>query len=317
MNESSPSRISQDAFSEIVKAMSIDMPLIMHGSGDASKVDPETVQLLSELTANYISNLVGAALDSQEILNDGQRPPLPPPPLAKDHRTPPKPEPWLPPPTVPATKSAAAKKASEAAARATSPASKKLLQQQQQQQQQQQHPKQQQRQQKRRRPNVEYWDDPLEEPKIRDKPSQKALVPEYKIFHGVSIDEWTGVAGVDFFEQTRVRTAHVALPAALGTQNFIFPVCHDQALYGKILEIQASRRSIEPVLADPVIQDVMRRGGSLQGAGALRKRGRAKKLNKDGGEEPDEMDSEDGDQGAAWPGLEDLLPTHTTQDFLG
>jgi hypothetical protein len=314
MNGSIPSEISQYAFAEIVKALSVDMPLIMHGSGDARIVNPETVQLLSELTANYISNLVDAAVDSQEILNDGQRPPLPPPPLVKNHRTPSKPERWVPPPHVSPSKSTASKKASDAATSSTtSPAGKKLLLSQQQQQQSKQQP-----QRKRHRSNVEYWDEPLDEPKIRGRPTPNTAVPEHRLFHGVSIDDWTGVAGVDFFEQTRVRTAHVALPVAIGTQNFIFPVCHDQALYGKILDIQTSRRSIEPVLADPAIQDIMRREGALLGAGALRKRRRAKKMTGGGGGGgEDEIDSESEELGASWPGLEDVLPLHTTQDFLG
>jgi len=72
---------SQAAFAKITKALSIDMPLIMHGSGDERQTNPESVQLLSELTANYIANLVSAAVDAHQVLNDGPRPLPPPPPF--------------------------------------------------------------------------------------------------------------------------------------------------------------------------------------------------------------------------------------------
>ena len=51
-------------------------------SGDVSPdgVDPESVALLADLTTNYISGLVDAAVDVHDILTDGSgvAPPQPP-----------------------------------------------------------------------------------------------------------------------------------------------------------------------------------------------------------------------------------------------
>jgi hypothetical protein len=321
-----PNKVSQDAYSEIVKALSKDMPLIMHGSGDVppSQVNPETVRLLSELTANYISNLVEAAVDAQEILNNGQRLPLPPPPPRRkeDTRKPPPPSPYVFPPSTADDakdraltgsttttsgktnkKSQAAKKAAAAAAAAAE-----------------EERSYQQNRKRRIRRDVEYWDDPLPEPKIRNK-SKPPPVPEGKVIDGVPIGDWVGVAGVDFFEDSRARSAYVSAPAALTSANFTFPVCHDPVLYGRLLDITSARRSIQPILANTTIQDVIRNEGALQGAVALRKRREKKRTTAQSGgddddDEPEATDSEDEDTGAAWPSLEELLPVHTSKDFL-
>jgi hypothetical protein len=185
---------------------------------------------------------------------------------------------------------------------------------------------------KRKRRDTDYWDEPLPEPKIKNKPASESTATEADgiIYEGVPIGDWVGVAGVDFFEDSRIRNAHVTLPAAVGAQNFIFPVCHDKHLYGKILEIQATRRSMEPILTDSVVMDVIRAETNLQGPlGALRKRReREKKQKKSRGEasgaqesedeEPEATDSEDeysSSRRPVWPGLDELLPMHTTLDF--
>ncbi|VEU33470.1 unnamed protein product [Pseudo-nitzschia multistriata] len=347
-------KVSQEAYSEIVEALSKDMPLIMHGCGDVDprNVNPESALVLAQLTANYISNLVEAACDSQEILNDGHRPPLPPPPLVskEKRRRPPLPSPYEWPPSAIAkpSKVAASKKKKKAtkadgtpattttdATNASSkdtgaakkppgttkpnPASNK--------------PNFGEKK-KRKRRDIDYWDDPLPEPKIKNKPAlDPAAVAAEKgeiVFKGVPIGDWVGVAGVDFFEDSRIRSAHVTLPAAVGAQNFIFPVCHDKHLYGKILDIQATRRSIEPILTDSVVMDMIRAEADLQGSlGSFRKRrGRQEKRKNDGSggadaqddedEEPEASDSEDeysSRRRPVWPGLDELLPMHTTLDF--
>jgi hypothetical protein len=244
------------------------MPLIMHGSGDVSPSDVNTdsAKLLAELTLNYIANLVEAAVDAHEILNDG--PPDPPPPPLPRSRT------RLP---APYTETDSTK---------TEPR-------------------------KRRRATDEYWDEPLLEPKIKNKPPPEPNVA-VRTYEGVNVDEWVGV---DFLDNiSRVRKAHVTAPSAIGTQCFIFPICHDQGLYGKVLEVQAARRSIAPVLVDPIVMDVIRAEGALLREKALRKREKATTKNEEDMEEPEETDSED-DGGAAWPGLEYLLPVHITEDF--
>ncbi|KAL3918561.1 MAG: hypothetical protein SGILL_004177 [Bacillariaceae sp.] len=325
------------------------MPMIMHGSGDVVpwETNPESKMLLSQLTANYVSNLVEAAVDAHSILNGGRRPPLPPPPpvKAKDHRKPHLPAPYIWPSTTgtgASTAAAAASASLTAAAKASNkkknttkkdataaaaggPTNPENF--------------------KRRKRNVDYFDEPLPEPKIKNNnrgATAAAPTTTNKDIDGVPIGDWVGVAGVDFFEETRARSAHVAPPHAIGTQSFIFPVCHDSALYGKILDVQgAARRSLEPVLANATIRDVIRTEAALQGAGALRKRRRDKKSKlassssrgrtKGGGDdddddeddvldededEPEATDSEDEDTGAVWPGLDELLPAHTTKDFF-
>ena len=67
------------------------------------------------------------------------------------------------------------------------------------------------------------------------------------------VEEWVGVAGVDFFSNSRARKAFDSTPGNIHTQCFIFPICHDAALYGRVMEIQAARRNIAPILLDPVI----------------------------------------------------------------
>ncbi len=342
-------KISREAYSEIVDSLSKDMPLIMHGSGDVPTwdVNPQSSRILAQLTASYISNLVEAAVESQEILNDGERPSLPPPPLVSKERRRKAPLPsayeWPPSvlakssktttttkkkkkttktdsaatkvstsTTTPNNKDAAAKKATtntKPAAAVNKPnfGEKK----------------------KRKRRDVDYWDEPLPKPKIKNKPVEPTFSEaDTIIYEGVPIGDWVGVAGVDFFEDSRIRNAHVSLPAAVGAQNFIFPVCHDKNLYGKILEIQATRRSMQPILNDSVVMDVIHAETHLQGPfGASRKRReRDQSEKKSGGDASGAQESEDEEPEAAeledefsrrpvWPGLDKLLPMHTALDF--
>lgn len=330
-------KASQDAYTEIVDSLAKDMPLIMHGSGDVPtwEVNPRSARILAQLTANYISNLVEAAVDSQEILNDGERPSLPPPPLMskEKRRKAPLPSEYEWPPSILAkaakvptvaskkkkkttkaeaaaatdTKDAAAKKVAATAAKPAAAVNKPNFGE----------------KKKRKRRDVDYWDEPLPEPKIKNTSSSQSSSTEADCitFKGVPIGDWVGVAGVDFFEDSRIRDAHISAPAAVGAQNFIFPVCHDKHLYGKILEMQASRRSMGPILNDSVVLDVIRAEASLQAPfGSLRKRReREEKQKKTGGDatqeseddEPEATDMEDElTRKAVWPGLDELLPMH-------
>lgn len=71
------------------KSIASDMPILMYGSGDVapSKVDPEAVQILSELTTNFIVSLVSAAVKAHDLFTDGKQtidnPPLLPPTTKK------------------------------------------------------------------------------------------------------------------------------------------------------------------------------------------------------------------------------------------
>jgi hypothetical protein len=198
------------------------------------------------------------------------------------------------------------------------------------------------------RPDVEYWDAPLKMPKIivttelakkatatstsTETPRHSAKVvvlgprqytinditqeEESKLVH---VDQWVGVAGVDLFEHSRSRVAHVRMPDALSVQCFIFPICHDGFLYGKVMQVQASRRAIAPVLVDKELLDMVRTEGALvrKHAHSPRRKKQQKAKAKDAGdadvldEEPEqEEDEETQDEDAAWPGLEYLLPVH-------
>ena len=169
----------------------------------------------------------------------------------------------------------------------------------------------------------EFWDEPLKEPKIKNKTKTKTKTvgeeeEEQKEEGGVPIDEWVGVSGVDFFEKSRIRKAYVSAPSSLTASSFIFPICHDPGLYGRVLEVQRmTRRSIAPILVDPVVKFVVQEEGASHGPGALRKRDT--NVAKEGeDDEPEDSDSEeeDGAHGAAWPGLEEMLPVHVTADFI-
>lgn len=288
-SKKSRNELKKEAFGAVVAALERDMPLVMHSSGDVlpQAVLPESVRLLSELTANYIAELVHAAVDSHELLNGGPQP-LPPPPLARPRQT--------------VTPRPYHEQDDHNHHHPTDDTNNNK------------HGNQRKRS-RRRRIRDEFWDEPLPEPKIKNKPT-KATEIQGPTYEGVPVDEWVGVSGVDFFESSRARNAHVSLPSAIGTQSFIFPVCHDVGLYGKVLEVQAARRNIAPLLADPVIQDVLRNEKSLQGPGALRKRDK-KRTTAAEEDEPEESESDNEPEGfgPTWPGLESLLPLHTTADF--
>ena len=313
----------EGAFKEVVKSIQQDMPLIMHGSGDVqpNEVNVESARVLSELTANYISQLVDAAIDAHDILNSqaggGLSQPLPPPPMPRNKSItkPSKPEPM----TITKSTSGSSSSKKTSSKSDTKSKSDKKSKAKDTKDQNLNNNSQQQHHRKRRRVTDEYWDEPMAEPKIKsrpDKQSQEKATPGPK-FEGVPIDEWVGVAGVDFFDQQRSRKAYVNQPTAIGTSSFVFPVCHDPLLYGKVKEVQAARRSLNPILADPVVQDVVKNEGAIHGAGGLRKRSHhPRNNNRDNIEDPEDTDSE-GEDGATWPSLDGLLPVYMNRDLFG
>ena len=256
---------NRKAFAEAVAAIAPDMPLLMHGSGDVSpsEVNPETAALVSELTVQYIAELVDAAIDAHDILTDGAGGMLPPPALAnkrKPHRPP-------------------------------SPASGKKR--------------------KAKKADTDYWDEPLPEPKIRSETAAETNDVSTALQEAedktVDADEWVGVAGVDFWETSRSRKAHVATPSAIGTQCFIFPICHDSGLHGRVMEVQAARRNIAPVLMDSVWLEMVNAEG-----GRLRKRPAAATNEAENLEDAEDEDEDNAEEELlpTWPGLESLLPIH-------
>jgi hypothetical protein len=229
-----------------MNAIAPDMPLLMYGSGDVapSNVNPDTTALLAELTAQYISQLVDAAVDAHDLLTDGAGGVLPPPAPTR----------------------------------------------------------------KRKQAHADYWDGPLPEPKIRSPP---AGAKTKFAFPSSDTDSNSLLIGVDFWESARSRKAHVATPSAIGTQCFIFPICHDAGLYGRVMEVQAARRSIAPVLIDSVILEMVEtEGGHLQSATRKRPASAANDgENSDDEQEEDEDNNED-ELLPTWPGLDSILPIH-------
>lgn len=289
-SSASPREMFNTAFQEAVTSFARDMPQLMHGAGDVdpSHVQPETAQLVAALTAQYLQKLTQAALESHEMLHDGDGKsstsyPLPPPPFPHS-RQPQRPRS----PTgaeLVAAPTSTTKKDSKKNDKTShlSPAP---------------FPE------KKKKRKERGWDEPLPEPKIRNAAGATATAtnttnklpalppPDEK----VHVDEWVGAAGVDLLEH-RARSVYVQ--GVLNTSSFIFPLCHDVYTYNRITEAQSFKRSLKPLLIDPVVTELVRV---------------ETKKKKDRTSDPEEEDeaSEEEDQGEVpmWPGLEDLLPIY-------
>lgn len=171
----------------------------------------------------------------------------------------------------------------------------------------------------RKRAAEEFWDDPLPAPKIRGQQSGA---------HDEELDDdhWVGLAGVDLYEHSRARAAYVR---GISSQQFIFPVCHDTYVYGRIREVQAAKLTVtDPLLHDVALLDMVRTEGGLQHHEALLRRRQLRttktKTKKNGDksdnittentsdpeddEDAEEADAVDDEEGPAWPGLASLLP---------
>jgi hypothetical protein len=153
------------------------------------------------------------------------------------------------------------------------------------------------------------WDEPLPPPKIKNR----TPIPP------VDRDEagWVGIAGCDFESTSRVRRAYVSSNNALSTHTFLFPICHDAYAYGRVTQVQASKRSLLPILTDTTTMEV------VKAEAASRKKNPTKSLNKkrktvDDNEDADDdnqgnetdSDEEGGEEDAAWPAIDLLLPSY-------
>lgn len=262
------------AYGRAIESISKDMPFLQHGSGDVypSEVLPATAQLLATLTVQYMTQLVDAALDAQSMQCDASQPQMLPPPKFPPRRVPP-----LPPPLAAATTTTTT----------TLTTSKK----------------------RRKRAGDEFWDEPVV-PKIRPKNhSSNSNSNTLAAKRPTPIDEWVGVAGVDCLETSRARAAYVRGPHSLSTHCFLFPVCHDVYAYGRVLEVQAAKRSLEPLLLDPVVADMVR----TEGRRTKKKQKSSRAATDDLEEEDDEEDNNEeanAKGGPMWPGLEYVLPVH-------
>jgi len=110
---------------------------------------------------------------------------------------------------------------------------------------------------KRQRPD--FWDDPLPEPKIR---SRNKDVDDNNSNDDAD-DDWVGAAGVDLWERSRARAAYCrGSHRSLASAQFMFPVCHDSYVYGRIREVQAAKLTVlAPLLQEPVLHDMVQTEG--------------------------------------------------------
>jgi len=309
-NPTSKSRTEShaEAFSDIVKALSKDVPLMIHGSGGEAPtaVNPETVHLVSTLTAQYIEKLVDASLDSHfTFLNDPDVYQLPPPVFTKHDPIPTKPPPFsvTNPPKPAASPITGAQSMSEKLEEEKNAALKR----------------------KRKRSREEYWDEGLPMPKIKGQSTKNQSQQQHRrtTSGGVSssmgvlsdeaadtpgivppIEEWVGSIGVDLRPEW-IRKAHVK--NAIATPSFVFPICHDTYAYGRVREIQATKRTLDPLLQDPTINEM------IQTEGRIRRRPEDEKKKEDDPEDDNEGLDEDG--GPVWPGLEYVLPANVLHDL--
>jgi hypothetical protein len=305
-NETTTSSMEK-ARSALVARLVEDMPLLQHGSGDVvpSSVNFATSAVLANLTSQYVSNLVDAALDAQQVLCDASEPNALPPPVFARHAGS---SSWMPPPRLPSLASAIGR------------SSKKK---------------------RRRKANEEYWDEPVV-PKIRkssDPSNSISSSAEEEDALLSSALRWVGAAGgggPDAFRETsRVRASYVRGPHALAAHSFVFPVCHDTYAYNRILEVQSAKRGIEPLLmVDPTLADLVRTEGHRRARARPLKKTATNHPKKKGAaasaksamddpdadddddldDDPDEEDEEEEEagnvDGPMWPGLASILPVH-------
>jgi hypothetical protein len=214
-----------DSFQTTVADIADDMALFMFGAGDVQPdmVDPEAVRLLSALTVQFIGRLVDAAIDSREMMLDHQHvfskgsktlttsnlgkcskqeiglrpdPPLPPPIFCKSRQ-----------PSTPCPPSDNHSFGNDdmnygySSNNSASNEKKRAI-----------------TSKRKRSPNIEYWDNPLPEPKIRRNSNfqvdatnavDMSCYVENHEANGdgvdvVGVDDWVGLSGVDLFEN-RIR----------------------------------------------------------------------------------------------------------------
>ena len=111
---------------------------------------------------------------------------------------------------------------------------------------------------KRQRPD--FWDDPLPEPKIRSRNKED---DDDTNNDDDDDNDWVGAAGVDLWETSRARAAYCrGSHRSLASAQFMFPVCHDSYVYGRIREVQAAKLTVlAPLLQEPVLHDMVQTEG--------------------------------------------------------
>ena len=288
-----------EAFAAMIRGLAVDIPVLLYGSLggslhpsssniDEQKFDPEltanaardTNHLIATLTAQYIHRLVDAALDVRDMQLFGD--------TEHDNNL----HQQLPPPPLESLyQTRTSQKVDDAETKSF--------------------------QRKRSYKSVNSWDNPLPKPKIRGRSQSKTARNEQ--VQKSPVDPWMGVVGLDMWQNSGARaiyTQHRSITA----QHFVFPLCHDSYVYGRIREMQASKVNIiEPILRDTTVWDVIRTEGQLQREESRRQIKRKKKQkvkakpatnsDEDSDEDAEESDPDEDDT-PTWPGLDLLLPAN-------
>lgn len=114
---------------------------------------------------------------------------------------------------------------------------------------------------KRKKSHSEFWDDPLPTPKIRRREGEPPPAPAVDIHQDAH--EWVGVAGVDLWEHRRARAVYTS-HGALTRHQFMFPLCQDSYVYGRIRAVQAKKMAeFVPLLQDTVLHETVEAEGGL------------------------------------------------------
>lgn len=292
-----------EAFAVATRGIEVDIPMLLHGSlggslnssnpkSNEKKFDPEltaiaardTHRLIAALTTQYIHRLVDAALDVRDMQLFGD-----PKHVAGTRQL-------LPPQPLESLYQPQALHQID--------------------------------HRKRSAVTTNSWDKPLPKPKIRGRSDSRAVMNndeqmQQPANNDVGIDQWVGALGIDMWQHSRARATYTQ-HRTITAQHFIFPLCHDSYLYGRIREVQTTKNNvIEPLLHDTAVWDVILTEGQLQHEEIHRSRRMKNKKKKqklepkrtttnsdeDSDEDTEESDLDEVDA-PTWPGLDRLLPAN-------
>mmetsp|Transcript_34063 Transcript_34063/g.77871 ORF Transcript_34063/g.77871 Transcript_34063/m.77871 type:complete len:329 (+) Transcript_34063:243-1229(+) len=217
----------------------MDLPLLMHGSGDArpEDVDPESVAVLAGCVERYVRSLVSAALDSLDARTDGQV-------VGGGGCL-----------GVPPYRGGGESGGAGDRGAATLESSGEPL---------------------RKKRKVDYWDLPLGSSRDLDDAfdeGENSSLLKHRLMSGtgtasgqppVAVEDrpLLGFAPVDLHEDERARGHYMTPSSALSARDFIFPICHDAELYERVKEVQASRRMMARDLVDESLMEIIRAEGA-------------------------------------------------------
>jgi hypothetical protein len=210
--------------SNLTHALLPALPLLMHSSGDASpsSVDPSCVAFLSQRIEAYIRQLVSAAMDAHDVFTDGE--------VVGGGAV------LGVPPFIKRPRESITVDSTRVEASAG----------------------------KKRR--IDYWDTPLDAHDDVSSEDDDAPLASQRRHSSSSLNSEDEInfseslCGVLDVHSKRVRKHYVG-GSAMDVKSFIFPICHDAALYQRVKEVQAERRRIAPEIECPAISDAVREEG--------------------------------------------------------